>query len=220
MPAKNVIKIYVSGGFYHVYNRGVDKNNIFLEEKDYRYFLYLLKIYLLPKEETINLATNEEEKISLLRLNNFYQKIELLTFCLMSNHFHLLIRQNDEQSIKIFIKSLLVKYVSYFNKKYQRVGPLFQGVYKAVLIENEEQLYHVSRYIHLNPLDLVKDISLLKNYKWSSYLAYIKNWNVKWLKKDFILNHFNSDNYKKFVEEYQTFNKKELEIYKRLMIDL
>lgn len=222
MPSKNSLKIYLEGGFYHIYNRGVEKRDIFLEEIDYRVFLKYLKYYLLPKDEVLKEINNNKEKIDFLYLNNFFGKIELLAFCLISNHFHLLIKQNEKLAIEFFMRSLASKYVKYFNKKYQRIGPLFQGVYKAVVIETEEQLCHVSRYIHLNPKDQFKDIRLIKNYQWSSYPAYINNWSVKWLIKDYILNHFrnNLNSYREFVETYQLHDEDKDNLYKELLIDL
>jgi len=149
--------------FYHIYNRGVEKRKIFLDKQDYVVFLGYLRDYLTPKNEgelsnrlsDLKLNPRDREKISkLLKLNNFNGELELLCYCLMPNHFHFLVRQNSERTIDSFTNSLVTRYVMYFNKKYKRVGHLFQDVYKAVMIENEMQLLHLSRYIHRNPLGL------------------------------------------------------------------
>ena len=157
MPAKNAIKQYVENGYYHLYNRGVEKRIIFVDEQDYVTFLSYLKVYLSSKNENElrklfmdpNTSSKEKERIrKLLRLNNFSEEISLLAYCLMPNHFHILVRQKETNGITSFIQSLCTRYTMYFNKKYNRVGPLFQSVYKAVLVQTEEQFLHLSRYIH------------------------------------------------------------------------
>lgn len=226
MPGKNVIKTYLEGGFYHLYNRGVEKREIFMDEMDYKVFLRYLKFYLLPKEKILEEIKDEKEAIDLLRINNFFKKIELIAYCLMPNHFHLLLRQKQRSDMEFFMRSLGSKYVKYFNKKYNRVGPLFQGIYKAVFIETEEQLLHVSRYIHLNPKEVLGKGKELIDYPWSSYPAYIKQWEVKWLIKQHVLSYFKKakgfgfDSYQGFVEGYQAVSEEEGEIYKELFIDL
>jgi len=224
MPGKNVIKTYIEGGFYHIYNRGVNKNNIFLDEIDYKTFLYSLKIYLLPKEKLINELKEEDLINEILPINNFFNQIELICFCLMPNHFHLLLRQKDRFSLEFFMRSLASKYVRYFNQRHKRVGHLFQGIYKAVLIETEEQLIHTSRYIHLNPKEILKD-SFLINYRWSSYSSYVKNYRVEWLKKDYVLSYFNQvkgygfSSYQGFVEGYKEKSEYQKLGYKKLILD-
>ena len=155
MPGRNVIKTYVKNGFYHIYNRGVDKRVIFLDDQDYIYFLFLLKQYLSKELKVFNLKTKKYEVINNEKSIDF--KIQLLSYCLMPNHFHLLVKQLEHRSIDEFMRKLCTSYSLYFNKKYKRQGTLFQGRYKAVLIETEKQLIHVSRYIHLNPLELVNN---------------------------------------------------------------
>ncbi len=171
MPSKNVIKRYESGAYYHVYNRGVDKCVIFREEKDYKTFLSFLKIYLTPQGESLKKPPSRI-------LKNYFEEIELLCYCLMPNHFHILIKQNSERAIDHFLRSLSTKYVRYFNTRYKRIGPLFQGPYKAVNITSEYQFIYLSKYIHRNPLSLspYKDSPRrLKEYSYSSYGNYLFN---------------------------------------------
>lgn len=160
MASRNSRKVYSENSYYHIYNRGVEKRLIFLDNQDYYIFLSYLKEYLLPKDEqklsqqlsNPNTSYKEKSKIlRLLRLNNFADEIMLLAYCLMPNHFHLLIKQKSHNSIDKFMNSLGVRYTMYFNRKYKRVGALCQDVYKAVLIENEPQLLYLSSYIHRNP---------------------------------------------------------------------
>lgn len=234
MPAKNSRKIYIPNSFYHVYNRGVEKRIIFLDEQDYRVFIYYLELYLSPKEEMIDKIKNqinltEDEKNSriskILVLNNFFNKIELLCFILMPNHFHIVLKQKEQNSMELFIHSLIMKYVLYFNKKYKRVGPLFQGRYKAVLIDKEEYLLHLSRYIHINIKEILGKNQPLSSYKWSSYPAYVNGLNTNWLKKDYILSYFKNNNgfsfnsYQGFVEGYEEISEEEQNIYKKLLLD-
>jgi putative transposase len=138
----------------------VEKRNIFEDSQDYNVFLSYLREYLttknldilLPKLQNLDTPWSEKNKIlRLINLNNFHDEISLLAYCLMPNHFHFLVRQSSANSIDRFINSLNTRYVMYFNKKYKRVGPLFQDVYKAVLVKTDEQLLYLSIYIHNNP---------------------------------------------------------------------
>ncbi|MEK7177516.1 MAG: transposase [Patescibacteria group bacterium] len=209
MPAKNSVKTYISNGFYHIYNRGVEKRKIFLDEQDYRVFLSYLKLYLSPVEETIE-STNknsnldyEEKSSKIFRLNelkNFFNKIKLISYVLIPNHFHLELQQIGIKDIENFMRCLITKYTMYFNKKYKRVGPLFQGRYKAVSIFGNESLLDLSIYIHLNPLELLTKEQLLESYQWSSYPAYIGNHEVKWLSKELVLSSFKGrESYRSFL---------------------
>jgi len=231
MPAKNAIKIYNENGFYHIYNRGVEKRDIFLDEPDFKVFLSYLKTYLLPKD--INalgkiLSSNESsfaEKIKAekeIPLKNFSSEIDLIAYCLLPNHFHLLIRQKNSDGINRFMQAFTTRYTIYFNKKYYRAGSLFQGVYKAVLIRTEEQLLHISRYIHLNPFS--KTGLKVQNFQQISWLfslpEYLGFRKTEWLKQEIVLNYFNRSNkgintYAKFMEEYA-----DLELLAPLALDL
>ena len=201
MPSKNAIKTYVENGYYHVYNRGVEKRTIFQDREDYSKFLYFIKIYLTPLEEL-------SKEFPLLRSNlvknNLSGEVELLALCLMPNHFHLLIKQNTKVGMTKFLRQLNTSYSMYFNKRHERVGPLFQGRFKAANVETDEYLLHLSRYIHLNPL--ARGASL-DEFDWSSYLYYLgKKEPVSWLNTNFISEYFNNSkrgfSYKDFVEDY------------------
>lgn len=197
MAAKNSVKQYLKDSFYHLYNRGVAKGNIFLDEQDYNVFLSYLKIYLLPKDlDGLNRLFSSKESgprekdkvLKLLKLKNFSGSIDLISYALMENHFHFLIRQAEEDTIDRFINAMGTRYAGYFNRKYKRVGPLFQGVYKAVLINSEEQLLHLSRYIHLNPIKIGRP-----NLP-SSLPEFLGRSKTAWLKPNFVLNYFSKTN--------------------------
>ena len=213
MPAKNSIKQYAPDSYYHLYNRGVEKRQIFMDTQDYTVFLSYLKSYLLPKD-SLNLQKmladpltpwrQKDRIIKLLRLNNFSETLELLAYCLMSNHFHFLFKQTEADTIDKFMNSLCTRYTMYFNKKYKRVGKLFQGVYKAVLVTSDEQLLHLSRYIHRNPTSLALQGDALQGYKYSSYQEYLGLRDTKWVKPDQILSFFSKsgyNSYKIFTED-------------------
>lgn len=227
MPQKNTIKIYYADGFYHLYNRGVEKRDIFLDEEDFVVFRHLLKTALLPKEYIIEERSRvamditslhpeqavggaslaNPKKYALRPRKNFYENIELLCYCLMPNHYHLLVQQFNPRVITNFIRSISTTYVMYFNKKYQREGSLFQGIFRAIDVDNENYLLWLSRYIHRNPPDFI-------NYQYSSYLDFLGKKDTLWFKKSRILDCFSGgpktkeENYREFVEG----DKKEPEI--------
>lgn len=234
MPGKNALKTYIENGFYHIYNRGVEKRNIFLDEQDYKVFLSYLKLYLTNKDDSItsikkraDLSDDQKnEKISkLMALKNYFNKIELLCYVLMPNHFHLEIRQRNVNDMEDFMRSLITKYSKYFNKRYDRVGPLFQGRYNAVLITNERYLLHLGRYIHLNPQEIISKEQSLSSYSWSSYPAYINKLFVSWLNKNYFLSDFEKNkgfsfnSYQGFVEGYLEETFEEIKAYKKLFLD-
>jgi len=215
VPSKNIIKPYVENSYYHIYNRGVEKRAIFQDDQDYKTFSKYLRIYLEPQKDLGERRVKVDNKIYITiarPLKNYHNKIELLAYCLMPNHFHLLIKQKDKNTMEFFMRSLATKYSVYFNKKNNRVGSLFQGPYKAVLIDNGDQLLHVSRYIHLNP---TKDSPLQKAY--SSYPDYLKLRQTPWLNTKIILSFFKSArrsalrdmlSFQSFVEDYKQNPKK------------
>jgi putative transposase len=205
MPAKHSIKQYVKGGYYHIYNRGVDKRTIFLDKKDYSVFLRFLKEYLLPPNHP-----------SLLKLQgtnprrhpiNCHMDISLLAYCLMPNHFHLLIRQKTKEGMKSFMKAIATNYSMYFNRRYKRTGHLFQGRYKASLITKENYYLHITRYIHRNPLKLLKKNQSLEQYSYSSYHYYLLGNPPQWLNTKPILDLFRSakNKFPKDILSYQSF---------------
>jgi putative transposase len=213
MPAKNRLKTYVENGYYHIYNRGVEKRTIFQDEQDYGVFLSYLKEYLLPKDQEAlsqklqspHISGLEKDKIlKSLGRNNFNEEIMLLAYCLMPNHFHFFIKQRSAGSVDKFMQSLGTRYSVYFNRKNKRVGPLFQGVYRAVLITHESQFLHLSRYIHKQALAF-QGLTLEEKQP-SSYLEYIGERNTAWTHPEEVLAFFSSTipslTYASFVKDY------------------
>lgn len=213
MAAKNSVKSYIPNTFYHVYNRGVEKRKIFIDDQDFSVFLSYLQTYLSPKDITslqsilssITASRQEKDKaFRELRLKNYAGQLELHCYALLPNHFHLLLYQK-ENVINYFMNSLGTRYSMYFNRKYKRKGVLFQDVYKAVHVDTEDQLLHLSRYIHNNPVNWFD----LAPTQWqkvrlpSSLPDYLNQKQTDWLKTDTILEHFSQTNpqlsYEKFL---------------------
>jgi putative transposase len=189
MPARNVVKEYVEGEYYHVYNRVVEKRAIFLDDEDYRVFMNLLKRHLSREREPLGGRRGVYE--------SFYGRLELQAFCLMPNHFHMLIYlNNDTTAITELLRRVCGSYTTYFNKKYERVGYLFQGVFKASRISSNEYLTYITRYIHRNPIDY-------NNWEYSSLPSYIKGRKVDWIVPDRVCSMFEMNEYESFVNDEQ-----------------
>ena len=212
MPARNRIKEYKPNCYYHIYNRGVEKREIFLDKQDMAVFLAYLKEYLSPKDmaylemalsDPSSSASEKANAIKQIRLNNFSTEVVLLAYCLMPNHFHLLVKQNLERSIEKLMRSLSTRYVQYFNHRHQqRVGGLFQDIYKAVEVRSEEQLLQLSRYIHRTPAS--KGSTLKDRPEPSSYVNYLGEIRQEWVKSGEILAYFaksGTNSYESFVED-------------------
>ena len=140
------------------------------------------------------------------QLSNHNKKISLIAYCLMPNHFHFLLKQTDKNNMTDFLRALSTRYSMYFNKRYGRVGSLFQGRYKAVLVDNEMQFLYLSKYIHRNPLDLPGyQPSNLLDYPYSSYRNFTGTIHQSWVDpSDIIYRYVKNDprnTYQNFVEE-------------------
>ncbi|TAL19862.1 hypothetical protein EPN90_02275 [Patescibacteria group bacterium] len=162
-------------GYYHVYNRGVLKQPIFLEEEDYFKFLHDLQRF-----NAIKIGSRE--------IGSRKPLVSILAWCLMPNHFHLFLQQRQEEGVSLFMHRLGVGFTMFMNKKYKRSGHLFQSKYQAKLISGDAQFFHISRYVHLNPLDLIepeweehgvreprKAEKFIEEYCWSSYADWLGN---------------------------------------------
>lgn len=157
-------KIHGRDQYYHIFNRGNNKRNIFLDDQDFGFFLLRLKQNLFPTAELI-----QQGRIQPLPANSF----SLLSYCLMPNHFHFLLRQDADVPPSKLLLKVCTSYSMYFNKKYQRVGHLFQDQYKQILVDNEDYLLWLSVYIHQNP-KVAELVNNLVEYKWSSYPQFIR----------------------------------------------
>lgn len=196
MPSKYTLRVFSENAYYHVFNRGVEKRIIFNNDSDYKLFLHLLKFYLSPQNEAIThpLEDYPEPNIKPVKtrpLTNLHREVELVAYCLMPNHFHLLIKQLTRNGMTKLMRSLSTTYTMYFNKKYQRVGSLFQGKYKAALINQDSYLLHLSRYVHLNPITagLLTGSDPVR-WPYSSYQYYLGYKKADWVKPEIVLKFF------------------------------
>lgn len=163
--------------YYHVFNRGVEKRTIFLDEEDYSYFTHVLETFN-SQGSSINTRYNYRNRIS---IDKPQPLVEIISYCLMPNHFHFLIKQVSDGGISKFLQKLGIGFTHFFNKKYERSGVLFQGKTKSSHVGDDAYLNYLKMYIELNPLDLcesgwkesgIKDIRnarrFLDEYKWKS----------------------------------------------------
>ena len=221
-------KLFAPNTFWHVFNRGNAKHDIFLDDEDYRFFLSRLKEYLYPPKAAFFLEDRlqgsqgsvvAESHTPYMRKGLPPESFSLLSYALMPNHYHFLIKQLAQVPISKLISKVCTSYSKYFNKKYDRVGHVFQDKFKAVLVTNDSQLMWLSAYIHNNPktAGLVED---LQGYQWSSYLDYMGLRQGTLCDKHFILKMFqgNIEAYQKFVENSLE-KTKELKDLENLLLD-
>lgn len=178
-------RLFENGVYYHVYNRGHRKQQIFLQNRDY--------------ERTLDKIIEYKKKFLL----------NIVAFCLMPNHFHFLLQENSPGSISSFISNLCNSHSRFYNTKYETVGSLFQGRFKAKRVDKDEYLIHLSRYIHLNPTSLFNFnnqkmmIDYILSYKWSSLPIYLSGKPSEIVNPSPILGYFSKENpiadYQKFV---------------------
>ncbi|MDO8639334.1 MAG: transposase [bacterium] len=208
---------FITGNYYHIYNRGVEKRNIFLDRWDCLRFLEGLNFYH-KAPVPMKLSDYRRGLIKLKKIEKQTEIIEILCYSLMPNHFHFLIQQLEDRGITHFLKKLLNSYVRYFNTKYDRVGPLFQGSFKARLIETDEYLLQLSKYIHKNVFPLNRWEHRVFSY--SSYGYYLSGEKHPFCDIELILSYFSKTNpnlsYQNFVEEKEM---NEAVIIKDLLID-
>ena len=173
--------------YYHIYNRGNNRQTIFFETDNYLYFLRGIKKYLLPV-------------------------VDMIAYCLMPTHYHLMVRVKDlgQQTSEVFktsevsaaMQKLSISYTKAINKRFERVGSLFQGAFQGKPITNSRHLLHLCRYIHANPVkdELVADPA---DWPYSNYLEWIGEWDGKLLDRDFVQDQFHDlKEYRGFVLDY------------------
>lgn len=160
-------KQFAPGEYYHVYNRGNAKMDIFCDGEDYDVFLRRLLEAVYPERPSVNGAHSQRNQRKPLPAGAF----SLVAYCLMPNHFHLLVGQHTELPVSALMLKVATSYSKLFNKKYSRVGSIFQDQFKAVRVESNEQLLYLSAYIHLNPKKT--GIGVISTYPYSSYQEYL-----------------------------------------------
>ena len=225
MPSIYYNRNFRQGNFYHLFNRGANKANIYKDITDYITFTDILQYYInYPngKARSILQKHSKQAKIKLLQVRNLESSFEMHGYCLMPNHFHFLVFQKskpkNDNNIQNFMKRLSITYAMYTHYKYKRSGTLFQSKYKCVSVDTTEQLLYLSKYLHRNPLPLLSGLKSLPEYPYSSYPDYLGNVDRKWLKTSTILNHYK----KSPVKQYQQFVESEDDkssLIKKLTLD-
>lgn len=216
--------ILATNEVYHVYNRGVEKRPIFILKKDYLRFLELINYYQFtdcPLKFSYFVRLPLEERLNTLKKLQSESKklVDIFAFCFMPNHIHFLLKQLADRSISKFMAKITNSFSHYFNTRHERTGYLFQGNFGAVRIETNEQLIHVSRYIHLNPVSsYLVEIKDLENYEYSSYPEYL-DIRSGFSNVEEVLSFFkNGQEYKNFVEDQADYAR-QLENIKHLTLE-
>lgn len=217
--------VFSNNEIYHIFNRSIAKSPIFKNTRDYNRFLDVVNFYKFKKPPIrFSFYDRLEKQMKLEFLENLTKTspllIEIFSFSLMPNHFHFLVKQLEDKGAIDFTRNMQNSYAKFFNTKYERTGSLFQSQFKAVRIESEEQLLHVSRYIHLNPVSsfLIK-LEELERYPWTSFPDYLGKRTSPFITTSFILNNFSTPaHYKKFVLDQADYQR-ELEKIKHLTLE-
>jgi putative transposase len=210
---------FVQGEYYHVYNRGNSKQKIFLDRQDYLHFICLL--YACNNKKNLRIWNLIGKKQTPYNLEQNNPLVSIGSYCLMPNHFHVLITERIENGISKFMQKLSTAYVMYFNQKYERTGGLFEGKFKSQHLNTDKYLKYIFSYIHLNPIKLIdkewkekgiknKKIVLehLDNYFYSSYLDFLEQRRIqnKILNLKAFPSYFpNKDSFKKEIFEWLQF---------------
>lgn len=209
--------------FYHIYNRGTDKRVIFSDDYDYRRFI--LQLYLCNNTEKVNIADILNDKKSVADVFKVYKEetlVDIGAWCLMPNHFHILIKEKVAGGAIAFMQRLLTSQSKYYNRKYHRTGSLFEGPFKAKHLDYDQYLKYQFTYTHLNPISLVdkgwKDKNIydkkkakdfLDKYEYSSYPDYsgVDRLEGKILNKEVFPEYFETvKDFQDMVEEWLNFN--------------
>ncbi len=188
MPQKNASKEYIADSYYHVFNRAVAGQKLFVEAADYRKFLSLMDRYLLSGEKFSSVGE---------KYPNYHDVIKINAYCLMGNHIHIMLHQTEPDAIKLFMSSVMTSYSKYFNCKYKRSGTLFESRYKAKRIDDDSYLLHISRYIHMNP-------RYWPGYRYSSYKYMFAGQKPDWLDTAVVVDEFKTaEAYEQFLYSYE-----------------
>ncbi len=174
MPSKYYNRNFKPQHFYHIFNRGAYKHKIFKDKQDYEIFSDILAYYLkYPRTKYFSY----QKLVNKFEVPNLEKEptVHLVTYCLMPNHFHLLLKQlpkaKKKNNISNLMRRLSITYAMHFQNKYKHTGSLFEGKFKSVVVDTSEQLLYLSKYIHKNPIKLVNK---LENYPYSSLPVYLK----------------------------------------------
>lgn len=224
MPGRDIP--LVTGEIYHIFNKGVAGQPTFKTKRDYNRFLETMFYYQnedVPIRFSKLMTLPSKQQLEILhylgRKRQFI--VDILTYCLMPNHFHLLLRQVKSSGIAKYAANTTNSHTRYFNTKNEREGPLFKGKFQAVRIESEEQLLHVTRYIHLNPYSsyVVKTLDDLFSYPYSSLRKYLGLEKNQPIENKTVLGYFKStEAFKRFTLDQADYQR-QLERIKHLTLE-
>ena len=188
--------IFNNNGYYHIYNRGVNRERIFFEERNYLFLLEKVQKYLVEFP------------------------VSIIAYCFMPNHYHFLLRQDSEIPISQFIQAVFNSYSKAVNRSISRSGTLFESKFKSVSVDEPDYLIHLVRYIHRNPVDCLKPlVQKLEDWPYSNYHEWIGKRNGSLVDMDFIRDHFKSgQKYAEFVQDYES-QKDQLRKLKKYLFD-
>lgn len=213
----------VTGYYYHIFNRGVARQPTFISSYDYSnaklgLSYYRFKDLKIPLSRFRELSIERREEF-MTDMTNDEKLVEIIAYVFMPNHFHFLLKQLRDGGISHFLSKFTNSYTRYFNTKHNRVGPVFQGRFKSVLVESTEQLVHLSRYIHLNPVAsaVIREDELM-DYKWSSLKDYLDEKSIIVDFQDVLSTFRKSKDYRDFVVDHIAYAK-ELEKVKHLTFE-
>ncbi len=200
---RNIQRFDVADTYHHVYARGLNRAPVFVDDADKDYLLYLLSRHL---------SIRPVKTANGYSYPHYRGSIELLSYCVMDNHFHFLLYQVQQGSMSGFMQSVMSGYSAYYNKKHSRRGPVFESRFRSVVVDEDPYLLHVSRYIHLNPRSWRK-------YRHSSLPHIRKRTEPEWLQAGKILEPYSSrSDYVEFVADYEE-HKRMLDSLKHQLAD-
>jgi len=224
MPGRKIPLI--TDQIYHVLNRGISNQPTFKGVREFDRAIELIRYYQSKKtplrySQFIILSNERRSQILEFLAKKKEFLVEIICFCLMPNHFHFILKQLEKGGISKFMSQFTNSYTRYFNVKNKRNGPLFQGKFKAVRVETDEQLVHLSRYVHLNPYSsyVVRTLKELESYPYSSLPEYLGRPQTGFCQKETVLGQFRYPKlYQRFVFD-QADHQRKLERIKYLTFD-
>lgn len=211
MPTNRKL-VFVNDFIYHIFNRTIDHQPMFNSVHGYKRFINSLDFYRfdeLPVRFSHYMAQSTTQRQQLYNsIKDSKRVVEILAFALMPNHFHLILVQKKENGLSRFVSKVTNSFTKYYNTKNDRLGPIFESVFKAKHIESDDQLVHLSRYIHLNPVagGLIhpKEVT---TYPWTSMPNYLST-DPGIIEPEMVLSRFKSkDKYQEFVLDYAQYSR-------------
>lgn len=216
--------IFANGEHYHIFNRGVDKREIFSDSKDYERFLTSMNL-LNDSREGLMIEWRDFKKCNTkASLDDFLKPsfrkrtelIEIVAYCLNPNHYHFILKQVSDKGIERFMHKIGISHTKHYNDKYERNGSLFQGPYKAIMIDSNEYLLHLSAYVNTN--NLIHGYSNCNDWEYSSLPDYLGKRDSGLVSKNIILDQFtNIEDYSSYLKDATKYFKDRKEMQKYII---